>query len=167
MNVYVPTPSPPEQDCDPFLDSTLVKAIKNITYSVLLILSLAGNSLIIAVIYRNRKLRTVINFLILNIAISDLLLPLFAHTRRIKQVYLSLGLWPLDGVIGSTTCKLATFATDTLLIVSVLTLELIAIERFASVVFPMKKQPIRSNKSCFIVIVLTWLLAAVYSSSQF
>ena len=132
-----------------------------------MILSLAGNSLVIAVIFRNRKLQTIINYFILNMAISDLLLPLFAHTRRIKQIYLPRGLWPLDGVIGSITCKLSTFATDMSLIVSILTLEIIAIERFVSVVFPMKGQLIRSNKACFIVIVFTWLLGAVYPSSQF
>ena len=79
-------------------------------------------------------------------AISDLLLPLFAHTRRIKQIYLPRGLWPLDGVIGSITCKLSTFATDMSLIVSILTLEIIAIERFVSVVFPMKDNSFAATK---------------------
>ena len=51
--------------------------------------------------------------------------------------------------------------------VSILTLEVIAVERFISLVFPMKKQPIRSNKECFIVTILTWLLAAVCRSSHF
>ena len=51
--------------------------------------------------------------------------------------------------------------------VSILTLEVIAVERFISLVFPMKKQPIRSNKVCFIVTILTWLLVAVCRSSHF
>ena len=136
-------------------------------YSVLLILSLGGNSLVIVVICRNRNLQTVINFFILNMAISDLLIPVFAHTKRIKLIYLPRGLWPLGGVTGSITCKLRGFLEYTSISVSVLTLEVIAVERFFSVVFPMKRQPIRSNKTCFIVIVLIWLTGAVYPSTSF
>ena len=141
--------------------------IKTLAYSVLSILTLGGNSLVIAVIYRNRNLRTVINFLILNMATSDLLIPVFELTRRIKQIYLPRGVWPLDGVIGSITCKFRCFAAETSLTVSVLTLEVIALERFFSVVFPMKRQPIRNNKTCFIVIALIWLIGAVFPSTYF
>ena len=139
--------------------------IKTLAYSVLSILTLGGNSLVIAVIYRNRSLRTVINFLILNMATSDLLLPVFAHTRRIKQIYLPREEWPLDGVIGSITCKLGHFAENISIAVSVMTLEVIALERFFGVVFPLKRQPIRSKKTCAIVMALIWLIGAVYLSS--
>ena len=149
------------------IDSTLVKVIRTIAYSLLSILTLGGNSLVIAVIYRNRNLRTVINFLILNMAISDLLIPVFALTRGIKLIYLPRREWPLDGVIGSIACKFRPFAGDLSITVSVLTLEVVALERCFSVVFPMKRQPIRSTKTCIIAIALIWLIGAVFSSSYF
>ena len=125
-----------------------------------------GNPLVIAVIYRKCNLRTVINFLILSMAISHLLVPIFAFTRRIKLIYLPRGEWPLDGVIGSITCKFRPFAAETSLTVSVLTLEVIALERFFSVVFPLKRQLIRSNKTRFIVIAFMWLIGTLYPSMQ-
>ena len=134
---------------------------------MLLILSLGGNSLVIAVVYRNRKLRTVINFFIVNMAVSDLLVPLSAHTRRIKRIYLPLGLWPVAGALGSTTCKIVAFSLELSIAVSVFTLGLIAIERFFCIIFPMKRQPIRSKKVCFIAIAVIWFISALYPSSKF
>ena len=98
--------------------------------------------------------------------ISDLLGLVFVLTRSIEHIYLPRGAWPLDGVIGSITCKFRHYAADISLAVSVLTLEVITLERFSSVVFPMKRQPIQSNKTCLIVIALIRLIGAVYPSSN-
>ena len=151
----------------PFLFTVYFQLIQTIVYSLLFIFSLVGNSLVIAVILRNRRLRTIINFFILNMAISDLLTPLFALTRRIKDVYLPYGLWVIDGVFGSITCKLVPFAEDTSIAVSVLTLEIIAVERFFSVVFPLRRQPIHSKKRCFLAIASAWLIGALFPSIYF
>ena len=155
------------KDCDVFLDSPLVKAIKIFAYSILMILSLCGNSLVIATIFRKPKLRTIVNLLILNLSASDLLMPLFAYTIRMKRIYEPRGLWPVDGVVGSMTCKLIPFAEFTSVIVSILTMEAIAVERFFSVVFPMKTQPINSKKSCSITITFVWLIGMSCCSLYF
>ena len=113
---------------------------------MVLILSLLGNSLVIAVLGRNRRLRTIINYFNLNMAVSDVLMPLFALPIRIKDIYLPYGQWLVNGIAASITCKFMPFAEETSTIVSVLTLEFIAVERFFSIVFPMKRQPINSKK---------------------
>ena len=118
------------QGCDVYLDSPLVKAIKIFAYSILMALSLGGNYLVIVTIYRKPKLRTIVNLLILNLSASDLLIPLFAYTIRMKRIYEPQGLWPVDGVAGSITCKLIPLAENTSIVVSVLTMEVIAVERF-------------------------------------
>ena len=132
-----------------------------------MILSLGGNSLVIATIYRKPNLRTIVDLLILNLSVSDLLTPLFAYTIRMKRIYEPRGLWPVDGVVGSITCKLIPFAENTSIVVSVLTMEVIAVERFFSVVYPMKMQPINSKKSCFLTIALVWLIGIIYPSLYF
>ena len=154
-------------DCNPLLDSVLVKAIKTMAYLVLVILILVGNSLVIAVILRNQRLRTTINFFILNIALSDLLLPLFGITIKIQNIYTRERLWLIDGVFGTVTCKLQPFAESVAVIVSILTLVIVAVERFFCIVFPLRRQPIKSKKSCFILIALTWIIAVLYSSTSF
>ena len=155
------------QDCDVYLDSPLVKAIKIFSYSILMILSVGGNSLVIATIYRKPNLRTIVDLLILNLSASDLLMPLFAYTIRMERIYEPRELWPVDGAVGSITCKLIPFAEYTSIVVSVLTMEVIAVERFFSVVFPMKRQPINSKKGCFITIALVWFIGMIYPSLYF
>ena len=99
-----------EEECDSLLDSNLVKIIKTIAYSLLLVTILVGNSLVIAVTCRNRNLQKTINFLILNMALSDLFVPLFGLPIRIEQIYLPQGRWLVGGAFGSITCKILPFA---------------------------------------------------------
>ena len=86
---------------------------------------------------------------------------------QIRNIHTERDLWFTGGVLGAATCKLSEFAIVVSVAVSVFTLEMIAIERFFSVVFPMKRQPINGKKSCFVVIALIWFLGAVYSSIFF
>ena len=46
-------------------------------YSLSFLVSLAGNTLIGVIVYRTKTLRKPINFLIVNMAMSDLLIPIF------------------------------------------------------------------------------------------
>ena len=134
-------------------------------YLLLLIVSLVGNSLVIAVIWKTRKLRTLFNLFIQNMAVADILMPLFAIPRRINNVFDPTGEWLLDGLIGSLTCKLLPFVEFTCIAVSAITLQLIAIQRFVSVVFASKKiQLANSRNKCAIVICLVWLVGAIYPS---
>ena len=148
------------------LDSVAVKATKTAAYSVLLLLSLVGNSVVPAVVYRNPELHTSVNYFIASMSISDLLMPIFAFTERIKQVFIPQDIWQIDGSFGSLLCKLRAFATDTSIIVTVLTLVIVSLERFFAVKYPFKTQPLRRRKSCFVVIALSWMLAMTYSSSN-
>ena len=156
-----------EQDCNHILDSLTVKLIKTLAYSVLLIFSLVGNGLIIAVIRRNKQLRTIINFFVLNMAISDLLLPIFALPRRLQDIYYPERLWMVDGIFGAVTCKMLPFAEAMSITVSVTTLVIISIERFFSIVFPMRRQPISGKKACYIAIVFTWFTGSLYPATYF
>ena len=141
-----------------------MKVIKTLAYAALLLAILTGNSLVVLVISRNRKLRTIVSYFILNMAISDLLIPLFALPVHIQHIYLPWGVWLVDGEFASITCKLMPFAENTSITVSVLILELIAIDRFFCVVFPTKKQPINSKRRCLILIAICWLIALLFST---
>ena len=149
------------------LDSVAVKATKTTAYSVLLLLSLVGNSVVPAVVYRNPQLHTSINYFIASMSISDLLIPIFAIPERIKQVFIPQATWQIDGSFGSTLCKLRAFVTDTSIIVTVLTLVIVSLQRFFAVKYPFKTQPLRKRKSCFVVISMIWILAMLCSSPNF
>lgn len=159
------TSPPAYQGCNK--DSTAIKVFKTMAYVLLLLATLIGNSLVTIVIWRNKRLRTIITFFILNMAVSDLLLPFCAFPGHIQHVFLPWGVWLVGGGFATFTCKLLPFAENMSITVSVLTLELIAIDRFFNVVFHTKKQPINTKKKCFILIALTWLVAILFSSFFF
>ena len=149
------------------MDSNLIKSIKTVAHASLLLVILVGNSLLIVVTCRNHQLQTTVHFLILNMAVSDIFLSLFGLPIQIIHTYLNQGRWLVDGDFGTITCKTVAFATDISRIVSVLTLQVIAFERFFSVVYPMQKSFDTLCRKWFLVITLIWLTAAVYPSINF
>ena len=155
------------QECDFLLDSFEAKTVKAIIWCTMLAVALVGNSLVIISVYRNLELRTTINLIILNMAISDLFLPVFLFPTYIQNIYTRKGTWLIDGVFGEILCKMSPFASSTSLIVSYTCIVIIAIERFFGILFPMKRQPIANKKTCYILITLTWILGALYSSQFF
>lgn len=152
---------------DPLLDSSLVKAVKSIAYSTVLVASLIGNLLIVTITYRNRELRKSINLFILNLSVTHLFLPLFTQTVNIKRIYVPREDWLVGGAFGEVTCKFVTFAADLSLIVSIFTLEIIAIERFSSIVLPLQRKQATRKKTCYIIIALMWIIGALYPSLNF
>ena len=63
--------------CFAQLNSTASKIGGTVTYCLLVIVSLAANSLIVMIVYKMPNLKKPINYFIANMAISDLLYPIF------------------------------------------------------------------------------------------
>lgn len=141
--------------CPAIGDETTSKAIQTIAYCIVLLLSLMGNTLIILVVYRNSRMWTASNYLIVNMAASDLLLPFFAVPRMIVEVLVGRERWLIGGTAGLALCKLAYFLQDVSTAVSVQSLLAITAERFYVVMFPLKATAMKSNIKY--VIPLTWL----------
>ena len=66
--------------CVPFIkeDTVSTKAIKATSYIVIMLFALLGNAAIIAIVAKNKHMRTTTNYLIANMAVSDMLLSAFA-----------------------------------------------------------------------------------------
>ena len=67
-------------------DQIAAKVCKTLAYCLLLVVSLLGNTLIVMVVYRDNKMRTTTNLLIVNMAVSDLLVPIFAMSRANVEI---------------------------------------------------------------------------------
>ena len=87
-----------EAKCIPFTMENRVctKAIKATCYTVLMLLSLLGNAAVIAIVAKNRHMRTTTNDLIANMAASDLLLSTFAVPREIAEIFIGFRGWLID-----------------------------------------------------------------------
>ena len=134
-------------------------------YCALLLLALFGNTAIIAIIYRDVKMRTTTNYWITNTAISDLLFPFLATPYRIVQIFTGDGVWLIEGNTGSALSKLTLFLGDVSTAVSIQSMVFIAIERFCAVKFPFLVASLQPKmRNC---IPITWITAFVLHSPYF
>ncbi|XP_014790986.1 neuropeptide FF receptor 2 [Octopus bimaculoides] len=106
--------------------------LKVVFYSLIVIFSLIGNLLIIVIVMRQKRMRTVTNFYIVNLAVADLLVTVCCSWVHLVDD-LTEG-W----VLGAFFCKVNSFAQVVSLVASVFTLSLIAFDRFYGIVFALK-----------------------------
>ena len=125
-------------------------------YCLLFLVSLAGNTFIGIIVYNTKPKRKPINFFIVNMAMSDLLLPIFMFPETVTHLYVDS--WLISGPLGQALCKLAPFLTDVSTVVSIQSLVLIAVDRFGAVVFPLRS-PLIGSKLCTFLILATWIIA--------
>ena len=138
---------------------------KTFAYCLIFLVSLSGNTVIGIIVYKTKTMRKPINFLMLNMALSDLLFPIFLIPRVIQTFYIDF--WLIGGPLGQALCKLVFFFSDVSLTVSIQSLVLIAVDRFGAVIFPLRSPLIRS-KMCPFFMLATWIIAmAIYSPYLF
>ena len=146
-------------NCSSLINPEVLKVGATVAYSLILVVSLVGNSLIVLIVYKTPTLRKPINMLIANMAMSDLLYPIFLFPVRLAE--LNVGLWLIGGSLGQALCKIHPFLTEISMVVSIQSLVLITVDRYAAVVVPLRS-PLISRKVCRCLIVGTWVLAAAF-----
>ncbi|XP_078263227.1 prolactin releasing hormone 2 receptor [Rhinoraja longicauda] len=121
-------------------------------YVVLVLVACGGNLLLLAHIISTKKLHTTTNFLIGNLAASDLVMCIFCVPMTASYAFASQG-W----LFGIFMCYFMRLMQSTTVFVSVLSLTAIAVDRYVVVVYPVHRR-IRP-RSCAYVIVLIWLVS--------
>ena len=120
-------------------------------------ITVVANVLVIYAYFTTRALRTYTNYYILNLAILDLIGGLFP--MPIYGAYWILGHWPLD----IHMCDIYLWVNHTTINATVLSILIIAVDRFRSVVFPIKHFQQRTLKHaipwislCYIIPFFVW-----------
>ena len=148
--------------CSSLINLEAGKIGSTVAVSLLLVVSLIGNLLIVLIVYKTPTLRKPINMLIANMAMSDLLFPIFTFPVRLAYFHGG-GRWLIGGNLGQALCKLHVFGAYISSLVSVQSLVLITVDRFGAVVVPLRS-PLITSKQCPFFIVATWIIAmAVHS----
>ena len=132
-------------------------------YSIVLVVSLVGNSLLI---FACLKSKTTIKLIITNEAVSDLLFSIVSFPREIVVQIKGSTAFLVHGSIGEVLCKMCAFTVDTTIAVSTLSLVLVAADRLVAVVFPTKYIQITVRKRG-LLILSTWILAMAIHSPYF
>ncbi|XP_078370455.1 neuropeptide Y receptor type 6-like [Oculina patagonica] len=154
------TPRLKEYSCKPYeSDTDLIKGVKIFCYCVLFLLAVLGNSLLIAIIKKNKRMQTITNYLIINMAVSDILITVLAVPRQITETLLGPRRWLVDGLLGSVLCKSLSFFQDISTAVSIISLVVIAIDRYRAIVFPLRKEVMKPTKVGKIIIPLIWIIS--------
>ena len=143
-------------DCPSSVSTTLTVVLAAIS-----LLALSGNFLVIMTFMKTVNLKTSPNYYIVNMAISDLVCvilnwPLYA-TEGLLQAGGSL---INNTVAASLFCKLGIYSRAMSYVVSILSLVLIAVDRFIAIAFPLRSLKITArNRTIFLL--LTWCLPAL------
>ena len=140
-----------------------VKITTILLYSIILLCSLVGNTLLIKVVHKRKELRNTINYFIVNMAVSDFVYPLAGIPEHLVQIASSSQQWPFSGTTGLILCKLKYFLLSAASNVSLQSLVWIALDRFVAVVLPMKVHLISSRFRAF-AIGSTWVVAFMANS---
>ncbi|XP_070181547.1 neuropeptide FF receptor 2-like [Littorina saxatilis] len=130
--------------------------LKIVFYVLAFLLSLCGNTLVILVICVNKRMRSTTNILLLNQAVSDVMVAVMC-----MWVHLGNSITP-EWPFGPVVCKVNTFCQVVAVTSSVLTLTAISVERFTAIVFPLRAR--WTGCTCVVIITVTWLTALAVAS---
>ncbi|CAH0584069.1 unnamed protein product [Chrysodeixis includens] len=135
---------------DPIEDKAIQAAFCT-AYTLIFVVGIFGNALVCYAVIRNRAMQTVTNLFITNLALSDILLCVFAVP--FTPLYTFLGRW----VFGGPLCHIMPYAQGCSVYISTLTLTSIAIDRFFVIIYPFK--PRMKITTCICLIVFIWVFS--------
>lgn len=140
------------------MESGTYYAIWHAVYIVIILPTVLGNGLVILSIIKFRKLRSNMNMLIGNLAISDLLVGLVLLPSdmladifewKATNKYVCLGIFAIFVLTLGSSCS---------------NLLLISIERFIAIVYPVKKTVLLTKRKMFFVMSMAWILPFINST---
>ncbi|XP_078599784.1 neuropeptide FF receptor 2-like [Branchiostoma floridae x Branchiostoma japonicum] len=127
-----------------------------VAYGLVFLLCIMGNVLVCVVVAKNKSMRTVTNYFIVNLAVSDLLVGLVCTPLTLVD-NLTIG-W----MFGEVMCKLSPIVQGISYAASVLTLVAIAVDRYLAVITPTESK--LTNMRTFVIIIVIWLSAVAMMS---
>ncbi|XP_053560052.1 cholecystokinin receptor type A [Bombina bombina] len=129
------------------------QTVRILLYSLIFLLSVLGNSLVIVVLIRNKRMRTVTNIFLLSLAVSDLMLSLFCMPFTLIPNLLK------DFIFGSAMCKTATYFMGISVSVSTFNLVAISLERYSAICKPLQSRVWQTKSHALKVITATWCVS--------
>uniref|UniRef100_A0A061QLN0 Putative octopamine receptor n=1 Tax=Cupiennius salei TaxID=6928 RepID=A0A061QLN0_CUPSA len=147
------------QACPSWFRQEIIDNAKNIAIIVILgiinAIVIVGNLLVVLAVFASAKLRTVTNFIIVSLAISDLLVGLAVLPYSITLEVLEL--W----IFGELWCQMWLAMDVWLCTASILNLCAISIDRYLAITRPVHYRTIMSNLRVKLLIAVVWVLSFI------
>ena len=142
------------QNDDPRNMPTYAHVIITFMYSTVTVLAVGGNVIVCYTVLAYQRMRTVTNYFIVNLAVSDLLMAVlcipFTFVANLLIHY-----WPF----GAVMCPLVTSAQTVTVFLSAFTLVAISLDRYVAIIYPLR--PRMTKTQAILVIALIWFLAVI------
>ncbi|XP_074855776.1 prolactin-releasing peptide receptor-like [Carettochelys insculpta] len=129
-----------------------LKVLIILMYAAVMVVGMVGNCLLVHIIVRVKKMHNVTNFLIGNLALSDV-----AMCGTCIPLTLAYVFEPRGWIFGSTMCYFVFFMQPVTVYVSVFTLTTIAVDRYIVIVHPLR-QRISLQLGAYVVLFI-WILS--------
>ncbi|XP_046423320.1 trissin receptor [Neodiprion fabricii] len=142
-------------------DRTDVRVIFITLYSIVFACCFFGNLLVILVVSFSRRLRSITNFFLANLAVADLCVGIFCVYQTLTNYVVN------SWLLGDFLCKVYMFVHALSYTASIMILVVVCSERYLAIVHPIKCRAMLTRSRLRVVIGLVWLLAAVYASPRF
>ncbi|XP_072220031.1 neuromedin-U receptor 1-like [Leuresthes tenuis] len=134
-----------------------------ITYLIIFVVGVLGNSLTCAVILRYRVMQTPTNYYLLSLAVSDLLVLLLGMPLELYEMQQN---YPF--LLGEGGCYFKIFLFETVCFASILNVTALSVERYVAVMHPLKVKFMTTRAHVRKVIFMLWglsMLCAVPNTS--
>ena len=165
MPTFIPTTSVEIKEAPCFVgDSVATRTGRLVIYAAIMLVSLTANVLVILIVCRDKRMRKPINYFIVNMCSSDLLITLVYMPRTVSIFAVGYE-WLVTGLAGLATCKIVPFLLETATTVSILTVVVISLDRFLSVLFPLRT--IITSRPARAIIFAMWIISAAFRSPIF
>ena len=132
---------------------------------LILLAGITGNFIVCSLIISNKKLRTSFNYLLLNLAVSDLCCSVMGtlfFAGQIRNHYLSDGHLTRPTVEG-VICKVTTVIIDLTTKNCALTLAAISVDRFYAIVHPWRHRTSTVKRNIRFLLAAIWIVALIAS----
>ncbi|XP_068707813.1 melatonin receptor type 1C-like [Montipora foliosa] len=133
------------------------KIMEPLVLTFLIIIAFVGNGITCAAVCKYRRLRTLPNMFVTNLAVSDILMSIIVMPISLK-VFIS-SEWPFGPVV----CDLQGFFIFSFAIVSQGNMAAIAVNRYFAVCRPIANKIIFTRRNIMMIIALLWILPSIAS----
>ncbi|XP_076335455.1 putative tyramine receptor 2 [Tachypleus tridentatus] len=137
------------------MEQTVSNIVVIILLSVVIFLTLVGNTLVIAAVATTRRMRTVTNYFVVSLAVSDVLVGSLVMPFGVMQEVAHH--WPL----GRIACEFWISLDVLLCTASILNLCCISLDRYFAITSPMSYVVKRNSKLAIIMIAGVWVLSGL------
>ncbi|XP_054166956.1 RYamide receptor-like [Oppia nitens] len=123
-----------------------------IFYAIIWLAAIIGNGFIIYIVLKEKRMQTVTNFFILNLAVGDLLMAVLCIPFTFVADLL-LHYWPF----GSFMCVIVGYSQVVSVFISAYTLIAISIDRYRAILHPLRSRITKMNTK--LVLIIIWFIS--------